>query len=206
MAPSLLSATLTREAPPDYDDSQNIKQLSSYLAGTGLSELQVQTEIPNVSQTICHLKLLHAISKLKEKVINANGLYELYDPPTDQVYDGYEDLKPARDLLRLRVREKRWAVFVQQATDRFSDWWSALKQWSNQSNRLTVKELLSYGGKLMPGIADGSGDPFEWIRGKLPPLGEFLANTNIIYSSGQVFLNALILSLQISSWFGMHSS
>ncbi|KAL9084496.1 MAG: hypothetical protein Q9159_005192 [Coniocarpon cinnabarinum] len=159
------------EAPPSYDETESVQLLSSQLAGTQISELHVRGKVPNVSQTICHLKLLHAFSKLRDQVSNTDGLFGLFDVPENEHSDDFDDLKHARALLRLRIKEKRWAVYVQRAADRFANWWNALKQWKHGGTLLQIADLLSEGrSKFMTGTEKPSKEDPDWIRGKLPPL------------------------------------
>ena len=160
--------------PPAYDQlesSEPAQLLSSQLAGASISELDVRSQVPNVSQTICHLKLLNAIHRLKERISQTDGLFGLFDLPQDEPSDSFDDLKHARVLLRLRIREKRWAVYVQRAADRFSRWWRAMRKTSKDRHMLNVGRLRGEQGEVLSCVRQDNSAAPDWLHGKLPPLG-----------------------------------
>jgi hypothetical protein len=73
---------------------------------------------PGTPEVIAHLKLLSAISNLKEETGTTRGLFGLaIKNDKDEQTDG--------ELLA-KVREKRWAVYVARAVDRFEVWWKSV--------------------------------------------------------------------------------
>ena len=61
--------------------------------------------------------------------------------PENEPSDEFEDLKQARALLRQRIKEKRWAVYVQRAADRFAAWWAGLGHQTN-AKALRVQDMV----------------------------------------------------------------
>ncbi|KAJ9667710.1 hypothetical protein H2201_002245 [Coniosporium apollinis] len=86
--------------------------LSARLANLSLDE---KTPFPTADQCIAHLKLLEAFQNLRDEVASHEGLFGITPPPADLAADS---------TALARVREKRWAVFVARAVDRFEMWWT----------------------------------------------------------------------------------
>lgn len=168
---SWTTSDTSSDAPPTYGES-SINAVASRLNNTSISELDVHGEIPNVSQTICHLKLLHAFSKLREHISHVDGLFGIYDIPDNEPFDDFDDLKHTRALLRLRIRGKRWAVYVQRAADRFAKWWSAMRH-QRRADCLYLDEMGRSSKKyLMAVTGDGTSPDSGWSSDFLPPLGK----------------------------------
>lgn len=87
-------------------------ELSGRLAKLSLKET---TPFPTADQCIAHLKLLEAFQKLREQVASDDGLFAITPPSGDQAAD---------TKMQALIREKRWAVFVARAVDRFERWWT----------------------------------------------------------------------------------
>ncbi|KAK4182675.1 hypothetical protein QBC35DRAFT_147343 [Podospora australis] len=98
---------------------------------------------PSIATCLAHLKLLFAIQSLKEYVGYTDGLFGLWDarvgpldhlttPPVNEKTGSPEETptqKEVRDktLAALsKIREKRWALFVAKAVDRYEAWWKSL--------------------------------------------------------------------------------
>ena len=81
----------------------------------------------------------------------------------------------ARALAEVRVREKRWAVYVERAVDRFAKWWDACVPATLKSapcEMLTGEDLCKKRG--IDRIAY-EGIPIRQLLSKerLPPIGSF---------------------------------
>lgn len=76
-------------------------------------------------QCIAHLKLLEVFYQLREDIGNTEGLFGIADPvfSPEDTSDSSVHAQDARALGEVRVREKRWAVYVERAVDRFAKWW-----------------------------------------------------------------------------------
>lgn len=73
---------------------------------------------PTPDQCIAHLKLLEAFHQLREDVATNDGVFDLRD---DFVPEGLDQQQRAETLLK--IREKRWAIYVSKAAKRFEKWW-----------------------------------------------------------------------------------
>jgi hypothetical protein len=80
------------------------------------------------------------------------------------------------NLAQVRVREKRWAVFVARAVDRFEKWWDVCVPATLQGapcEKLTGKALCEQKG--IENVAyNGSAIVQLGSRDQLPPLGEYV--------------------------------
>lgn len=98
-------------------------------------------ETPNVDTCIAHLKLLFAFQSMKEDVGYTDGLWNIWDSRADSDVElSPEDLEALgargekklpddeRKLKLSKIREKRWALFVARAVDRYESWWASLPQ------------------------------------------------------------------------------
>ncbi|KAI4284227.1 MAG: hypothetical protein L6R38_001558 [Xanthoria sp. 2 TBL-2021] len=88
-------------------------------------KLATSSTIPTSGQCREHLKLLEALHLLREDVATTDGLYGIYDRFVDDVYPGKE-LDEKRAQLLLKLREKRWAIYVTNAERRYTIWFETL--------------------------------------------------------------------------------
>lgn len=80
---------------------------------------------------IAHLKLLHAIEALREDIGYTDGLWDIWDSRADEYRTDETTTSATDDLQRhqealSRIREKRWALFVARAVDRYETWWQTM--------------------------------------------------------------------------------
>lgn len=117
---------------------------------------------PTVDTCLAHLKLLFAIQSMKEEVGYTDGLWGLWDSlagPLNHLEHTYADKKQTpsdskkpldKNLLEdadnaakktlenlSKIREKRWALFLARATQRYEAWWKSLPG----SQPLTEKDM-----------------------------------------------------------------
>ncbi|KAF6803226.1 alpha-ketoglutarate-dependent sulfonate dioxygenase [Colletotrichum sojae] len=166
------------DAPPSFDSihgssrrpytDQDVANLAN-----AFSSLRLATQRdPDVAQCLAHLKLLYAIQTLKEEIGYTDGLWDLWDTRAGPLPDaedagassaeGKQAESKARDLLG-RIREKRWAVFLARAADRYETWWKALSH-----DRLCEKDMDQDYEKYLSfpaGVED-----YPWTADHLPPL------------------------------------
>lgn len=129
---------------------------------------------------LAHLKLLHAIQSMKEEVGYTDGLWNLWD---DRGKWALDDLRADADwpTIRMlektsaktvtnaghsRIREKRWALFVARAVDRYETWWKLL----GENIMLTEEDMAdpdSYKFTKFP-----ISRRLIWEERILPPLGK----------------------------------
>ncbi|KAI2638591.1 hypothetical protein GGS21DRAFT_509045 [Xylaria nigripes] len=166
-------------APPSYDASHttslsrgDIDQLTS-----AFSSLHVPLVAQNVSPDTClaHLKLLYAFQNLKETIGYTDGLWNLYDNRIFPNRDGTIALKKTEELdddtkkkLSL-LREKRWALYVARATDRYEAWWNGFSK-----DPLTEKDMLRDTTRYSEFTCSSNATAFAWTRNMLPPLDVLL--------------------------------
>ena len=99
-------------------------------------------ETITVKECVSHLKLLAAIAKLRHDISTSDRLFGINDSEARE-FSGEK-----RNLARARIREKRWAVYVSKAVDRFMAWWES----------------------CVP-VSEGTAE-ISWTVDTLPPLGE----------------------------------
>jgi len=141
--------------PPSYtqtsvDDISNRANL----------RLESASSHPTVDQCIAHLKLLEAFHQLREDIATSDGLFGISDELST------ESSKPEEALAK--VREKRWAVYVARAADRFETWWNTCVPSSQR--RLRQSDVTSTGD--FPRTPD-IGRPMKLSN--TPPLGRSFA-------------------------------
>ncbi|EEU36855.1 uncharacterized protein NECHADRAFT_42088 [Fusarium vanettenii 77-13-4] len=143
-----------------------------------LSNLQIQIAIqdPNAITCLAHLKLIHAFAKLKESIGYTDGLFGLWDsrarynrfkasPRSLKQGPGFNIISDhSKSLALSKLREKRWAIYVARAVDRYEAWWSSMFQLSLKTSQLS--EALSPAHEAFP----VTGGVLDWNNMVLPPL------------------------------------
>lgn len=129
-------------APPTYDEAQ---QGRAPPPADGLSIAIDDHKLdyihdPDPETCLAHLRLLSAFQNMKEDIGYTDGLWGIWNSRADgniQVTpegEILEDISVAADtmghkekeLILSKIREKRWALFVARAVDRYEAWWNAL--------------------------------------------------------------------------------
>ncbi len=116
------------------------------------------TAKPTPDQCIAHLKLLEAFHQLREDVATEDGLFGLRD---DFVPQGMGEQRHAEALLK--IREKRWAIYVSKAAKRFEKWWQVCVE--------PDAEMLSQKAMAAEHF-DTDRHPLFFNTETLPPLGK----------------------------------
>ncbi|OAQ95680.1 hypothetical protein LLEC1_06171, partial [Akanthomyces lecanii] len=130
------------------------------------------------SRCLAHLKLLHAIKAMKEDVGYSDGLWGIWDSlVTDSkglfldstgVYSDNEKAKltddEERKMMLSKLREKRWAIFVARAVDRYEAWWTAQDIMMLTEDDMTVADGDNY--MRFP----STNRTFNWQASLMPPL------------------------------------
>ncbi|RYP89917.1 hypothetical protein DL770_003938 [Monosporascus sp. CRB-9-2] len=149
---------------------------------SAFSSLNLPATAADVSPDSCiaHLKLLSAFQYLKEDVGYTDGLWQLFDScalssrPRPRVHIGRSDEearcagedRAARTLAMLR--EKRWALYVARAVDRYEAWWESFSK-----DSLTEADMENDDQSKYSGFTDGKAATlFE--PSMLPPLDVLL--------------------------------
>jgi hypothetical protein len=161
----------TSDEPPPFDPSAAFVNL----------KLTPGPADPEPDTCLAHLKLLFAFQNLKEDVGYTDGLWGLWDTRAEghmmvtdegEVVESIEVNSNLKDdkqrlLILSKIREKRWAIFVARAVDRYEAWWNSL----TEGPRLTEGDMDIPNS---PAYADfPKGHDFEyWKTRTLPPLGK----------------------------------
>ena len=102
--------------PPSYvEHDSNIHDATAAFSNLKLDASQT----PTADQCIAHLKLLEAFHQLREDIALKDGLFGICDSFADTKVTAQEKAE-----LLVRIREKRWAVYVARAAKRFEKWWT----------------------------------------------------------------------------------
>jgi hypothetical protein len=114
----------TQLPPPDYTDSGDLPP-PDYTAGFASLSISdgPSLDIPQVNDTIAHLKTLECFYRLKQTIASTDGVFgidnnkvvELGRVSSPGEGDGTDEFLP-------RLAEKRWAIYVSRAVDRFHAW------------------------------------------------------------------------------------
>ncbi|KFY23177.1 hypothetical protein V493_06031 [Pseudogymnoascus sp. VKM F-4281 (FW-2241)] len=134
------------QAPPIYtptnDNPTNLTEAEMLSAAAGhgnaaepdiawaFSNLKIKegaNGFPTPEQTLGHLKLLEAFYALKDEVAYTDGAFGLFDcraPGTEESVAGDQPATIKRLEALAQIREKRWALYVARAADRFESWWT----------------------------------------------------------------------------------
>lgn len=150
--------------PPDYQADDDSVVPPDYTAG--FSNLSISdapsSEIPSVDETIAHLKTLECFSRLRQSIASTDGLFDIDNTIIVDIArtsslasgDGADELLP-------RLAEKRWAVYVSRAVDRFHAWLSVAVP---DTPKPTIAELERDGEN------DMITDP-RYVKWAMPPIG-----------------------------------
>ncbi|KAG0645916.1 Glycine-rich domain-containing 2 [Hyphodiscus hymeniophilus] len=155
----------TKEAPPSYAQSDpipadQVAELNSAFAALNLSAQH--PDFPKADQCLAHLKLLSAFYALKEDVGYTDDLFGLSDSRCE-ILEGEQ-----RNEALAKTREKRWALFVARAKERFEEWWVNVLCPREGGRRLLGKEMLITNPDFMSFTQKGR--PQTWTVDMLPPL------------------------------------
>lgn len=150
-----------KQPSPVYTDTEELPTVDINAGFANLS-LSAAPQAPDVNLTIAHLKLLEAFHSLKQDIGYTDGLFDFWDSRANK------HLKEvSKDAILSKIREKRWALYIARAADRFDAWWSTTLCVGNQ--RLELRDMMRPGFKEAAII----GTPLTWAADMLPPLGKF---------------------------------
>ncbi|KAH8596636.1 hypothetical protein B0O99DRAFT_685632 [Bisporella sp. PMI_857] len=160
----------SNDAPPNYSvtdpiaDADDAAAAEMNAAFANLSIPDVPSEFPTVDHCLAHLKLLNAIHSLKEDVGYTDGLFGLWDSRVEK--SALDDQK--RDQALAKTREKRWALYVARAAERFQEWWVKVLCPRENGRRIQTKELIDESLDLTQFTIRGRVQ--VWTTAMLPPL------------------------------------
>lgn len=149
-------------APPPTGPPRQLSEKELAALNSAFSSLSLPTVATKVDEDTClaHLKLLSAFYTLKEDVGYTDGLWAIYDSRAAPQTDSGPEL--GAELAKLR--EKRWALYVARAVDRYKAWWNTFA-----SDPLTLADMTHDSPKY--GDFTSSNEAMNWEPQPLPPLG-----------------------------------
>lgn len=173
------SASKTASPPPAYSEATPIADDNvDITAAFAKLSLHNTPHDPDVDTCLAHLKLLFAFQSLKEDIGYTDGLWNIWDNRADGTdIDIEKDIESGalppnekrtteddRKIRLSKIREKRWALYVARAVDRYEAWWSTFP-----SDMLQEKDMALASGSLYHKFVE---EPkyMEWNLTMLPPL------------------------------------
>jgi len=190
MAPHSSAPTpkLMDESPPAYNDGAddctrpqgNVPDDVDLAASFAKLTLENQPKDPDADTCLAHLKLLHAIQSMKEDVGYTDGLWGIWDSraenPLEDLFGTQgpapgadEPVPTGEDRVKAalsRIREKRWALFVARAVDRYESWWRSLPK-----GYMLTEQDMEQEGNARYSRFPSTGALIDWKEHMLPPLG-----------------------------------
>ncbi|KAK5689092.1 hypothetical protein LTR17_026522 [Elasticomyces elasticus] len=151
-------------APPDYD-AGNTLDPPDITAGFSNLRLNVKNKdsFPSTYETIAHLKLLEAFYRLRQQVGSKDGLFGINDSVvTSHIPSGDK----ASELLA-KLAEKRWAIYLTRAVERFDAWLHALLP------KAKVTPISQYDSPIKRGLVcepTRADSPLAFENTNMPPI------------------------------------
>jgi hypothetical protein len=158
-----------KEAPPTYAYNDPVldappgpspEDLDAVFASLKISD--VPSYFPVADHCLAHLKLLSIFNTLKEDIGYTDGLFGLWDAKCEMAANKEKTLA--------LIREKRWALYIARAVDRFEDWWLYVLC-ANPNVRLQSKSMLASVQEYSQFTSIGQVQ--RWTPEMLPPIGKF---------------------------------
>ncbi|KAF7512553.1 hypothetical protein GJ744_000814 [Endocarpon pusillum] len=153
--------------PPTYRlEDASAQQLTTSLRELDLSPENTSTTTiePSNDECIAHLKFLTALAILREDVSESAELFGIRDAQA-------EIFRTEKEKAMSKIREKRWAVYVARAVDRFESWFNLLPTsavGSGQGGSLRMKDIVN--GKQFEALVDAGHEKLVWKADLMPPL------------------------------------
>lgn len=157
--------------PPAYSEAADV-DVDNTAAFSTLS-LHDTPKDPDADTCLAHSKLLFALQSLKEDVGYTDGLWDIWDsrqdtldPAAHRLPDADTATTPdAGTKIKLSaIREKRWALYVARAVDRYEAWWSTF-----DTNFLREDDMKLASGALYHNFVSDK-QYMTWDESMLPPL------------------------------------
>lgn len=170
------------EPPPPGFEERDIQNITTVFSDLKLSP---QPGDPKASVSLVHLKLLYAFQTLKEEIGYTDGLWGLWDAnftggaatvqtreKDGSFAEGSKDASidhEERQVALSRVREKRWALYIARAADRYEAWWKSMSDGPTLNEAdIETKNSLSFSNF----VDAGDGKPIV-TQDQLPPIGTY---------------------------------
>jgi hypothetical protein len=109
---------------PDFD-AENVLDPPDITAGFANLTVGKNTNgFPNEKECIAHLKMLECFYRLRQKIGSSDGLFGINDSLVNDAGLPYDKIQTPQCLAKLA--EKRWAIYVSRAVQRFEAWINSL--------------------------------------------------------------------------------
>ena len=189
--------------PPEYRvDQLPEEDLIASIRGLNLTKTTTTSKskvLPTNDECIAHLKLIAAFANLREEIAEADGLFGI----NDSLASGFSG--QSREQLVVKIREKRWAVYVTRAVDRFQSWWEtclpSAHLGSGEGGRFRMQDVLEsgtlQGGTFQMTILQAP--PFSWKTSMLPPIDVLMVLHSFMLNP-RVFLEDCIRHGKLPLW------
>lgn len=187
LPPPAYAAMAPPQQPLPADPNSPEARAALTAAFSNLSFAASGRQEPQRDECLAHLKLLFAFQTLKEDVGYTNGLFDLWDSravnPDGSAAAAVPQGTDPREVLA-KVREKRWALYVARAVDRYERWWKAVQagavdaksEWCvgsvGRQGRMLVESDFRSSTGLEYGRFTTSADRISWREDMLPPPGK----------------------------------
>ena len=156
-------------------------------------------DLPTNDECIAHLKLLAAFANLREEIAESDGLFAINDTLASSLSS------QSREQLIVKLREKRWAVYVTRALDRFQKWWETLLPSAHfgtgEGGQFSMQDVLQ--SSHLPGGTFNTTvlqvQPLTWKAAMLPPL-DVLMVLHTFMLNPRVFLEDCIRRGKLPLW------
>ncbi|TVY85990.1 Glycine-rich domain-containing protein, partial [Lachnellula willkommii] len=161
--PAFESAPVANEQPPSYaanDPATGPEPQELNRAFSNLELSESPSHFPEPEHCLAHLKLLSVFHSLKEDVGYTDGLFGLWN-------SAYERVENREEVLA-KLREKRWALYIARAVERFEIWWLEVLCTLEPAQRLEGKEMVSNNLRFIDFPKKGTVQ--QWTVGMLPPI------------------------------------
>lgn len=159
--------TPPKDALPSYTAQDPSNEPSTDELNSAFSNLNISDTsppFPSPEHCLAHLKLLHVFHAVKEDIGYTDGLFGLWDSKCE-ILEGKD-----REKLLSRMREKRWALYLARAVERFEDWWLHVLCPREGDRRLEGKDMVIGNDSFVRFPESGSSQ--IWTQDMLPPVGK----------------------------------
>ncbi|KAK8113931.1 Alpha-ketoglutarate-dependent sulfonate dioxygenase [Apiospora kogelbergensis] len=155
----------------DYEGPQIDEETESQLRAAfyNLNLGSDASPTPLVDTCLAHLKLLRAFEDLKSRVGHSDGLWDIWDSRAQNAGRGGPGRSTDALEILVKLREKRWAVYVARAVDRYEAWWKSFVP-----VMLTESDMFADGKEGQLSRFEGftsKREPMIWTSNSLPPAG-----------------------------------
>ena len=150
----------------DYD-RDNVLQppdISAGFANLTIDPKSATSKTPTPEQCIAHLKLLECFYRLRQKVGSTDGLFGLND---SIVLDKGLAASDSTPEVLAKLSEKRWAIYVSRAVDRFATWADMLLPNNEMIKRERLEREGNNGTLCDP---NSKTPPLDFKREYMPPV------------------------------------